>query len=548
MATIQRIFPRLTTNALSFVRRPAGALGIWDQVSSVYSGGGARYVGPTEGASQQQAVPRFNAIGTATKSLMITQFLSDPLRKQVIPAGIWNVGFAAQLANAGMSYTWTGKAALFVMSGLTGLRSETIFDTTTIGATGRSSTAERTCFDSIAGAQVQVFTGDCLCLELGIAVTNGGAATVPVASIFADGQTPITGDNLATTDAATVLEAPVQLLLSLPQAGEQPNPSVTFKDAVLIVKEAWPPYSGRLYDWDNSEAIVARLFDAYGDIIKLYGFDQTDRLFRELNPLTTVELLPAWESLLGITLSDNALMNKTADARRQTVLGRLREMGPLTDYALAAIFSQLAGYVPPVTPEVIYQTPGELALANFYKDPLGGAIPTGSGFDNTNLIRVTTTLLDGGKVWDAGAAIFLFLSAAQSDAVHVQLTCPSGVSVSWQGGPSLSNAIVLRSPAFAGQPIHGNWKLSLYRDVGSPSVSLTNWWLYVLGKGFGGRASSRFNWAVYLDPAHQTADWRDIQGTLDRVNFSYTEGFCVYSKNNLPGANTTRAGRFLPGA
>lgn len=546
MPTEKRIFPRLTTNALSFVRRPVGALGLWDFVSSVYSAGGARYAGPLQGASQAQAVPRFNAItGGTTKSLMIAQFITDPMRKQFVPGGSWQVSFAAQLVNAGATYTWGGKAALFVLGGTTGKRTATVFDVSAVGSAGRASTAELTCLASIAGNAVQLFAGDCLCLELGIAVVNAGASAVPVASLFADGTGPLTADAAAVVNAAAVIDAPVELLLSLPQAGEQPNSSVTHKDAVAIVKEAWPPRSSALYDWDNAAAIVHKYFEALGDIAKIYAFDQSDRMFRELNPLTTVELLPAWEALLRIVVSGAALNDILR--RRENVLAQLRETGPLTVFNLAAIFARLGGYVPPAVPEVIFQSPDDLATANIYKDGHGGVIPTGTGFDGTNLTFATPTLLDGGKVWDNGVTIYLFLNAARSEAIRARLTSPAGVSVDWEGGPNLDSVIVLRSPVQAGGPIHGNWTLSVYRLVGSAAVSLTDWWLYTLGKGFGGRTSARFRWEVYLDPAHQSVGRRDIETTIDRVNLSYTKGYCVFDKTSIPGIATHRAGRFLPG-
>jgi hypothetical protein len=322
---------------------------------------------------------------------------------------------------------------------------------------------------------------------------------------------------------------------------------VTHKEAVAILKEAWPPRSGSLYDWDNSESLIARLFEAFGDIVKLYGYDQSDRLFRELNPLTMVELIPSWEQLLGITLSSSA-QQLSITQRRNAILSRLRELGPLTDFNLAAIFARLAGYVPPAAPEVIYQTPNDLANVNTYKHGHGGAIPTGTGFDGTNLILISPTLLDGGHLWDAGSTIFLFLSAAQSEHLHIRLTGPSGMFVEWDGGPNLDSVVVLRSPKLAGQSVHGNWTLNVYRDVGSPAVTLSDWWLYALGKGWGGRSSARFIWSVYLDAMHQAVDRRDIESTLDRINFSYTEGFCIFSKTSIPGTNTHRAGRFIPGA
>ena len=87
MASIQRIFPALNTTALSFVRKPAGALGQWSQASAVYGAQGARYAGPSVGTAQIQAVPQFNAVpGGTTQTLLLAQFVSDPLRSVLIPA------------------------------------------------------------------------------------------------------------------------------------------------------------------------------------------------------------------------------------------------------------------------------------------------------------------------------------------------------------------------------------------------------------------------------------------------------------------------------
>lgn len=548
MASIQRIFPQTTVNALSFVRKPRGALGQWDQVNAVYSRTGARYMGPSRGATQQGAVPQFSAVpGGATQALMLVQFVSDPLRSVLIAAQDWNVGYALRLANAGATYQWQGNAALFVLNALTGERRATVFDVTAIGSGARTTTAEFACLATIAGESVQVRAGDCLCLELGISIANSAAALAPQVTLFAEGVTPITSDNVAISSALTTLELPQDLLLTLPQAGESATASVTTADAIRIIKEAWPPRSDSLYDWNDPDALVAKIFDALGIVFKLYGFDQSDRVFREVNPLTTVELLPAWEALLGISLSDTALRVRSADQRRQTVLARLREMGPLTVHNLAAIFATMAGYVAPQRPEVIEMGEAAMRPANLYTDTLGGAIPTGTTFDATNLIRHTPTLLDGGIVWDAGVRVTLNLSAMSSDALHIRLTGPDFTTADWLGGPNLTTAVTLRSAAHAGRPIHGTWKLQIWRTVGSPAVTLNSWSLYTLGKRWGGRSGVKHIWSVYLDPAHQTVDARDIGTTLDRITQSYCEGFCIYDKTSIPGINTHRAGRFIPG-
>lgn len=553
MASIQRIFPALNANALSFVRKPTGALGQWDQVSAVYSARGARYAGPAAGTAQVQAVPRFDAIpGGATHRLMLAQFISDPLRSTFIAAQPWNVAFAAQLANAAATFAWRGQAALFVLSSA-GQRRATLFDTSNVGSGARTVTTERTCLESIPGLAAQVRAGDCLCLELGISVTNTAAALAPQVSLFAGGTAPITADDAAATNAQAVLEAPQSLLLSLPTAGEPPGASVTLADAVRVIKEAWPPRSGSLYDWDSPDAIVHKVFGALGDVAKIYGFDQSDRIFREANPLTVVELLPTWEALLGITLSESVLRTRSVERRRQTVLARLREMGPLTLHNLSAIFAQLAGYVAPAVPEVLELTRADMESRNSYADVLGGTIPAGTTFDGTNLVRITPTLLDGGEVWDAGALVTLTLSSTVGARhLRVRLEGPSGESAIWSlenGSDPTSPVLRLRSPAHAGGPVHGNWVLNAFLASAPPMpISLVSWSLYVLGHRWGGRGAAKHIWSVYLDPQHQAVDRRDIDTTLDRITQSYAEGFVIFDKTSIPGTATHRAGRFIPGS
>lgn len=548
MASVQRIHAHLSTAALSIIRKPAGALGVWTQQNAIYAGAGARYGGPDAGAAQTQAQPVFAAIpNAATHAILVAQILGDPLREQAIAAGSWVVGFAAQLANAGASFVWEGRAALFVVNGITGQRRATVFDTTTIGSTARTSTGERTCLATVTGAAALARTGDYLCLEFGLAVTNSAAALAPQAAVFADGTGPITSDDVAATSARTVLEAPAELRLSLPQAGEPARPTLTQAQAVKLLKEHFPPDSDTLYDWDASDALVHKVFEALGDFLKVYGYDQMDRLFRELSPLTCVEQLPAWESLLGISLSQAALRVRSAEQRRQAVLARLREMGPLTVYNLAAIFAQLAGYAPGTVPEVDEFSRTDLLNANVQAHVVSATIPVDTGFGPSNLISHSPVLLDGGVVTDAGALIIANLTNTNSEGVRFRLTGPDFVTAEWEGGPNLSTNVYLRSPAHAGRSVHGRWTLNAYRIAGAPSVGLNLWSLFVLGKHFGGRGQQKFNWSVYLDAAHQRVDRRDLQSTLDRITQSYAQGWVVNRRYSRPGAGN-RPGRFLPGA
>jgi hypothetical protein len=564
---VQRIFPRLGTSALTFALKPTAALGGWNQSNTVFARGpGARYVGPEEGAAQLTATPLFAAIPNgATHAILLGQFLGDLLKEQTIPAGTWRVSFAARLANAGATFKWQGAAALIVVNGTTGGRRATIFDTTAIGTGARTGAGELTCLEDVSGAAANVRVGDYLALELGMAVENTAAALAPQASLFCDGVVPISSDGVAATNALSVLEAPAELALSLPMAGEQPRPSVTHAQAVALLKEHWPPHSEVLYAWDEDDAHVKKYFDWLGDITKLYGHDQVDRIFRELSPLTCVEQLDAWEDLLGIAQTRAAQRGRTVAERRRVLLARLRELGPLTVHNLAAIFYILANYAPGTRPDVFELDRLDVDFLHAYSDtlPAPAAIPDGTDFNLTNLQRDTPVLLDGGAVSDAGVTVTLGLSSSATSGLRVQLMGPDFATATWGDDAyplpdGLTSTLKLRAGAgspssHVGRAIHGSWRLFVYKVAGSPAINLTSWQLLVQGKGHGGRGQGRLHWSVHLDSTHQRVDRRDVESTLDRITQSYARGFCVYSTRARPGEQINgigvhRAGRFLPGA
>lgn len=565
---LQRVHPRLTASSLSFLLRPSSALGLWDQVAAGWSGFHARYGGPDAGTVQQVAAPSLAPVtndGTAY-ALCIVQVLSDPLKKQVIAAGPWRVAFAARLANAGANFRWQGRAALHLVHGITGRRHATIFETLAIGSGNRGTTGELTCLDVITGAEALVQTGDYLSLELGIAATNTDAGPiVPQASVFADGVTHISSDGTAIVSALSVLEAPASLPLSLPTTGEQPE-SLSHAQVVQLLKEAFPPRSHLVYAWDEDDAFCKQILDFLGDVHKVYTYDQLTRIFREVSPLTCIELLPAWEALLGISLTRAALRGRTVEERRRVVLARLRERGPLSLHNLAAIFAALANYGPGTRPEVLELDRTD--IENFYTPwsetlPAPVAIPDGTDFTSTNLIRDTRALMDGGPVTDAGALLSLQFSSTDTAALRIQLMGPDFSTATWGGDdyPLFSGLTSLlklragagRSASHVGRAVQGAWRLFVHKVPGTPAINLVSWSLLVQGKGHGGRSQGKFHWAVYLDSTHQTADQRDVDSTLDRITQSYARGFCVYSKRARPGElingrGVHRAGRFLAGA
>lgn len=544
-APLQRIFPRLGSASLSFLRKATGAIGVWTQAPAMFLGSASRYVGPDAGTSQVQAAPSFSAVPNgATHTVLCAQFFSDPLREQTIAAGSWRIGFGAQLANAGVNFTWRPQAALHVVNGITGTRRGTIFPVSNVGAGGRTATTEQTALGSVTGIAVQVRTGDYLCLELGLSVTNAAGALAPQASVWCDGATPISSDAAATTSAMAVVEAPASMALSLPTTGERPDASVSATLAPRIVKDMWPPHTDQLYAWDESDRVVKKFFDFLGDAIKLYGYDEVDRAMRESSPATCVELLPAWEATLGIALSRVALAQRSPTARQQAVLARLRELGPLTLHNLAAIFAQLAAYVPPSAPEVIEPTAAEIETACTWSE----TVPSGSGVVNSGayLIRSTPVLLDGAHVSDGGVLVKATFDVATLSGLSLRLASPDYVFADWTGISAQSTQVVLRSLAHEGKAVHGNWRLYVTKAVGAPAIELQSWSLLVQGKGHGGRAFTW--WSVYLDSSHQAVDRRDVEATLDRITQAYARGFAVYSKTSLPGTAVHRPGRFLPGS
>lgn len=560
---LNQIHLRTGTMALSFLKRPSGFLAAWDLKPTGAVAQYARYCGPEPGTAQTGVAPVYAVVPNgASYDCAAAQFLSDPLRKQDIPAQTWRIGFAAKLANAGVNYTWRGRAALYVVNGRTGGIRATIFNLDNVGSGARTATTERTCFAAaMSGAAASVFAGDYLVLELGLRVSNAAGALAPQITVYSDGSAPISSDNVATTNAQSVLYSVAELALSLPTAGEQPQPSLTWQQAVRAFKDHYAERTDRIYKWDGNGPL-AHLFDFLGEALKVYGYDQLDRARREFNPLTTVELLPAWEAILGISQTRSAQRGKTVEQRRKTVLARLREIGPLTPYNLAGIFAQLAEYAAGAAPSVyeldrVDQDTHSTAWSDTYTG--GVSIPSDTAFQASNLVVQSPVLLDGGLVSDAGVCVTLSLNNSSTEGLRFRLWGPDFTYADWGGAdfplPSgLSTTLKLRSTAHVGRAIHGSWQLYCYRVVGAPLVKLNGWSLYTLGKGHGGWGQGKFNWSVYLDDQHHSVDQRDIDSTLARVSQSYARGFCVYSARAVPGEiaasglHVHRPGRFLPGA
>ena len=391
MPVFQSFFLRLGVAALSFLVRPAGYLAAWEQTGGT-AGSQAKYLGTEPGSAQLSVAPVFapvpNGAGNA-QDLALAQFLSDPLAKQTVAAGNWRLSFAARLQNAGLTYVWTGRAALYVIDGTSGARRATIFNLRGIGATARSSNVELTCFEvTIPGLACTLFGGDFLCLELGVEVENTtGAGVAPQAVLFADGTTGIPTDNAPIASARGMLVAPAFLRLSLPEPGEPANPTVSFPGALELVKQAFPP--GAPYDWNVTDSPDYEWIAFFADLFKRYGWDFMDLLDRESDLSRLVLRAPDWEGLMSLSASRAAQDQKTIEQRRSAILARWRENGPSTLFLIAAAIGALGDYDDPSQVPLIETSSAELRSFNEWFDviPGGGVIPTGAAFGAANLMR-----------------------------------------------------------------------------------------------------------------------------------------------------------------
>lgn len=553
----QGLYPRSALSALSFAAPPSGYLSAWDQAAASYGGQSARYLGPGAGAAQVAAqAPLPQIPDVAVRSFGLAQFLSDPYAAQVLPAAPWQLAFALQVTNASANLRWTAVAALYILEGATGRRRATLFERVAVGAALRTTTAEGTCLATLAGAEARLFTGDVLCLELGISVLNTtGAAVAPVVQLWTDGASPISADAAATADAQALLYAPVPLLGALPEFGEQPSAAVTQAAAVELLLGHFPPDND--YDFHDPASADAELVEALAAALKAFGYDLVDLLLREMDPHTAAQRIPDLEAAFNILYSSLNAELVPLPRRRAAVEGKLREFGGTTLFNVAAAVAALADYARLTYPEVL-ELPVAASAANDFAETLGLPVPLGTGFDDLILFRLTPQLLDGGVVSAAGVRLNLVFSSALVSGVAVQIRAPDFSAASWAsvGPDGLSATVVLHGAGLAGAPVMGQWQLAVYR-TGAPAITLVSWSLHVLGAPTGGavdkallpvgggRARQRFVWSVYLDPPHQNVDPRVVRAFLARVTQASSRSFLCFGKDSTPGKPYHLPGLFV---
>lgn len=582
---VQALYLRIGLEAISFLKRPTGYFAAWDQTFSGGVGAGARYMGPALGTTQRQLAALWAAVpnDAAEHPLGFCQFLSDPFTRQSVAAGTWILGFAQQTLNAGATLEWNGNAALYVVDGRTGTRRATVFNLRNVG-NFHTNVEERTAYEAlgIPGQAFELFTGDYLCLEVGVSIRNtGGAGVVPQTSIFADGTTEITVDDDLTASAKAALYAPVYFTTSMPEPGEPPAPSVTEPEARQLARAALPPNT--FHDFDDTTSPDYQLLAWIAECYRRFGWLVLDIMAREIDPRTAVLKLREMRATWGVTQDPPRLAEQ-----RALVIARMREYGgPTSLFAAAAAVGVVLGYDDPSLLEIMEISADQLKAALRYNYPFGGAVPVAASFDATNLILRTPYLYDGGAAWDAGSKLFLRFDAVCGKEVHARLVGPDGTTVDWSPLTRWQEVDqhVLFGKGHARKAVHGCWTLYV-RRTGGPAVNLLGDLgplgpgssLYVAGAPAAyvgpevalptappqpasvpnvvrnaGLGRHKFWWGVYADPAllsvKTAADFGAARAALGRLRHGYQAADLILSKAPIPtdpGDPMTAGGQALP--
>ena len=578
---VQTFYLRLGLPAVSFIRHPDAFIGPWDQGLSNGVGSGARYMGPLQAngvPAQRSASTTWSAVPAGTDQfLAFAQFLSDPLEGASIPAGPWEVSYAVKLANASLTLKWQAFAALYVIDGTHGGIRGTIFNTQAINGAAQNSVDERTTINQfVPGYAINTLASDFLALEITIQVQNtGGAPVVPQATVYSDGMIPIISLYDITGSPLGLLRAPIPLTHTLPAPYEPPAPSVTTIQARTQAIDWFPPNTFHEFGHDDAgqSSPDSELMDWWADIFKRLFWDLIDIWERELDPSRAILKLADWRALFQIISNP-----QKADDLRALVVARLREYGQgSTLFAIAAAVGIDLGYSDPTTLEILEISASTLRAAVQHPFPIGTPIAI-ADFAGGGTRLLAPHLYDGGPVWNSGLWMSLVFNVAAGKHISVKVTAPDGFQKTWNPIALYHEVTtaILFGVEFAGHPVHGNWKVEIFRDNGSPAVNLVGCTLYVpgcprydvtqptpqpIGPPWPARVPNvsrncglgRWKqwWGVYVDPAltgiASASDLREAQQALTRIRHAYQGANLILTKAPVPGTFLALPGMMIPG-
>ncbi len=303
------------------------------------------------------------------------------------------------------------------------------------------------------------------------------------------------------------------------------QPTVTNDTAKGIVQSLFPP--GNLYDFDNPDANVFKILAAFGQGVKLFGFDVHDRLVAEFNPANVLEKLPDWETALNLLPgSGNALSGRTTTQRRTAIVSRLRESGASTPANIRAAIAPVLGYAEVTDLEVLEVDRDALRAAHTYSDTATYTVADGSSK------TYTFTIMDEGV---AAAGAQFYLVSTEAIGVSVTITAPSGETATIPGTYSLPTGMYFYAfTDFQEAEVSGVWTVLVENDSGS-STDLSDAALFVEGLGPGGLGGGIYYWGIYADPALvNSPDYLAAMASLIRMNPAHARGFLILSEDPWP--------------
>jgi hypothetical protein len=256
----------------------------------------------------------------------------------------------------------------------------------------------------------------------------------------------------------------------------------------------------------NRRGDVYKFFAAIADALTMFVYDGIAQLKLENNPATAGWRLPDYEAALGLSTTQTALTG-TPTARRAQIISKLREQGASTIFNIQSILGPLLGYVDPTQLQVFECNRAALTAAHTYMN--------GSGAVFISPTTQTVYVADDGSVSDAGAQLFITVTATSVADLQLTLTGPaSGVGAGiaskvWPAGSipggNVSGAqFRLNFPEAAGHKLLGEWALTM--SSAASAVQVISWSLFVEGGGLrdaqggSGLGEEMHEWGVFVDP------------------------------------------------
>jgi uncharacterized protein YmfQ (DUF2313 family) len=307
------------------------------------------------------------------------------------------------------------------------------------------------------------------------------------------------------------------------------EPTVNNEAARGLLVSLMPP--GELYDFDNPDADIYKMFYAFGQSAKFFGYDVADRLHVEFNPAQCLEKLGDWESALNILPgTGNASAGKTTDQRRQGIVSKLRESGASTLSNIRAALGPVLGYVDPSQLEVLEVSRADLRTAHTLSDTTSHNIPSGNSYTYSFVVSDDNLPLGG---------VQAFVIADTGTRVTVTIASPSGTSKAISATADIiTGQYFYAASEFAGDTVTGTWTVTVDK-TGGGSVTVTQVDLFVEGLGLSGLGGDIFYWGVYADPGLvNSPDYTAARASITRLNPAHCQGFLVLSEDPWPDVET----------